>query len=277
MMNIVRQHLTRPSVPVTRIVARSLASQAPKSTPNASTEGTAGSQPRKLSPEAARAEAAKLAMQSLKDMGSMLSSSSDDAVQPIDTRPVYKNPAIFGTLSLLHQGQVLTELQEKYDKKWSKLTEEDKKLGYFIAYGNWGVREKFSNWNTEEPPYDLPFEIPSKVKELNPKPKDLVSKLPTVYLSETPVRKEQFDIKKMDGVTKFFIFITLLVLMVAFARDKKIGEAGKPLEIIVEDQYTKLKEEKERLARIEQARIEKEEEARRNSWRNRKWYYLWLK
>ena len=55
-------------------------------------------------PKRPKLEAAKLAIQSLKDVGSVFSSGSDDAVQPIDTRPVFENPEL-GTLNLLHQGQ----------------------------------------------------------------------------------------------------------------------------------------------------------------------------
>lgn len=230
---------------------------------------------RKLSPEEAKAEAAKLAIQSLKDVGSVFSSGSDDAVQPIDTRPVFENPELFGTLNLLHQGQVLKELQEKYDKNWNKLTDEEKKLGYYIAYGNWGPREKFINWNTQEAPYDLPFRVPSKVRLSNPQANDVVHKLEPLYLSETPVRKEQFDTSKMDPVTKTFIYITLFVMLFAILRDKNTGESGKPQEIIIEDRYMKSKLEKEQ--KEKEKEIEEENRKNQEKQARRKWYYLWLK
>ena len=79
----------------------------------------------KLSPEEARRQATQLAVQSLKDFGSLLSNSSEET-QPINTAPVFENPRLFASLSLLHQGQVLKELQEKYDKNWNKLSLKDK-------------------------------------------------------------------------------------------------------------------------------------------------------
>lgn len=216
---------------------------------------------KRLSPEEAKAEAAKAHVQTIKDMGSLFSSGSEDATQPIDTAPVFKNPQLFGTLSLLHQGQVLQELQEKYDKKWHKLTDVDKKLGYYIAYGDWGVREKFANWRSMEPPLDLPFTVPSKIRTTQPKSTDIVKKLEPVILAETPIRQEQFNIKKMDPVTKTFIYITIFVAIVAVARDKKIGEEGKPKEIVIEEPQPKKEPEPE-------------PEPPKPS---KKWYYLWLK
>lgn len=222
-------------------------------------------------------EAAKLALQSLKDVGLMFSSSSnDEATQPIDTKAIFEDPSLFGSLSLLHQGQVLQELQEKYDKKWAKLTEQDKKLGYYISYGSWGVREDFNNWNTLEAPYDLPFHVPSKISTVEPTPKTTVKKAEPVFLAETKVRKAQFDLKKMDPVTKVFIYLTVLIAIVAIARDKKIGESGKPVEVTVEDPY-----EAERALRQERAHQEevqrRVQEALEAERRRRKWYYLYLK
>lgn len=226
----------------------------------------------KLLPQAAKAEAAKLAIQSVKDLGSIFSSSSEDSTQPIDTRPVFEDPTLFGTLSLLHQGQVLKELQEKFDKNWNKLTTKEKQMGYYIAYGNWGVREKFSNWNTSEAPLDLPFKLPSKIQSTNPLPTDKIHKLEPVILAETPVRKEEFDTSKMDPMTKTFIYITLFVALFAIARDKNTGEDGKPREVVIEDEYLKQKEERERRA----AALEEHERQERAS-SGRKWYYLWLR
>lgn len=230
--------------------------------------------PRKLSPQVANSEAAKFPTQTNKGVGSLFSSGNDDAVQPIDTMPVFHNPEIFGTLSLLHQGQVLKELQEKFDKDWTKLTDKDKKLGYYIAYGSWGPREKFNNWNTHEAPYDLPFAIPSQIRLANPSGKDIVKKLEPLYLSETPVRKAQFDTSKMDAVTKTFIYLTLFVVVFAILRDKNIGEEGKPQEIIVQDRYMIAKAQKERKEQLEK---EEREKLAREKASSKNWYYLWLK
>lgn len=225
---------------------------------------------KKLLPEASRAAAAKLSLESLKDVSLLFSSGADDATQPIDTAPIFENPRLFADLTLLHQGQVLKELQDKYDKKWTKLTDQDKKLGYFIAYGDWGVREKFHNWNTHEPPLDLPFRGPWELQSGHPKPTDKIHKLEPVYLAETEVRKEQFDTSKMDPVTKTFIYLTVFVALLALARDKKVGEAGQPVEVVVEDQYLKQREEAQR---AEEAR----QEAELKSKTGRKWYYLWMR
>lgn len=225
---------------------------------------------KKLTPQEAKMEAAKLALSSLKDMGSLFSSGNDDATQPIDTAPVFENPYIFGSLNVIQQDQVVKELQEKYDKKWTKLNENDKKLGYYIAYGNWGVRENFTQWDSAEAPWDLPFTVPSKIRTANPKPKDIIKKLEPVFLAETDVRKAQFDIKKMDPVTKTFIYITVFVVLLALARDKKVGEAGRPEEYVTIDQYAQQRANEQRIE--EEARSA--EEARAKA---RKWYYLWLK
>lgn len=229
---------------------------------------------RKLSPEEAKAEAAKLALQSLKDVGSLFSSGNDDAVQPIDTEPIFKDPTLFGHLNLLHQGQVLKELQEKYDKNWNKLTIQDRKLGYYIAYGNWGPREKFSNWKTLEAPLDLPFAVPLKVASASPQAKDVIHKLEPVILAETPVRKDEFDTSKMDAVTKTFIYITIFVMIVAISRDKNTGESGKPQEIVVEDLHELQRREHAAAEAQKAAQAPQTVEAAKQS---RKWYYLWLK
>lgn len=226
----------------------------------------------KLSPEQARAEAAKLALQSMKDVGSLFSSGSDEATQPIDTKPVFENPRLFGNLSLLHQGQVQKELQQKFDVKWAKLSTQDKKLGYYMAYGNWGAREKFDEWDKSSAPLDLPFTVPLKIRTINPNKLDKVNKLEPVILAETPVRKEQFDSSKMDPVTKTFIYLTVLVVMLAIARDKNTGEEGRPVEVVVEDKHAIERElHHKRLAE------EKEKEEALLRVPSRKWYYLWLK
>lgn len=219
-----------------------------------------------------KAQAAQLAVQSLKDFGSLLSPSSDDATQPIDTRPIYENPQLFPNLSLLHQGQVVTELQLKYDKNWNKLLKQDKLLGYFISYGDWGVREKFSNWNNpSSPPLDLPFHVPSQLKSLSPKGTDVIMPLEPVKLSETPVRIDQFDYKNMDPASKVCIYLIVFIAMVAIYRDKNIGEDGKPVEVKIEDQY-----EVARQNEIQEKQREVEEQERKQR-ESRKWYYLWLK
>lgn len=229
----------------------------------------------KQSPEEvqrSKEEAAKLAMQSFKDLGGMFSGSSGDKeTETIDSKPIFEDPSKFKDLSLLHQGQILQELQAKYDKKWTRLTPQEKLLGYYIYYGNWGPREKFSNWSSLETPFDLPFVEP--VKRVNPKPNDKIKELPPLYLLETPIRKDQFDTKKMDNVTKFFIYVTLFVSLLALIRDKKIGEEGKPQEVIIRDLY-----EEERQKRLQQEEEEKiAAEKLQKEKQNRKWYYLWLK
>ena len=47
-----------------------------------------------------------------------------------------------------------------------------------------------------------------------------------VNLNETEVRKEQFDIKRMDGVTKFFIYLMIFISLLAIARDKILEKMG---------------------------------------------------
>mmetsp|Transcript_8142 Transcript_8142/g.10216 ORF Transcript_8142/g.10216 Transcript_8142/m.10216 type:complete len:270 (+) Transcript_8142:216-1025(+) len=229
----------------------------------------------KKSPEQAKKEAAELAMQSIKDLGGLFSSSSsDDATQPIDTKPIFQNPKLFGTLSLLHQGQVLKELQAKFDLKWTKLTLEDKILGYYIYFGDWGVREDFKNWKTNEPPYDLPFHTPSKVKTTKPTKDTKINKIdPPVILSETPVRIKQFDFKRVDGVSKFFIYLTIFISMFAIYRDKNYGEEFKPAEVVIEDEYETQRQIRQEQLERESLNKKLEDEKKLT----RKWYYLWLK
>lgn len=269
-LRLVRFQSTKP-------VASATLSATSSSTPSneLSTIDPSTNEPQLL-PEEARKQAAQLAIQSLKDMGLLFGLGSDDATQPIDTDPIWEDPTQFGHLSLLHQGQVLKELQDKYDKDWKKLLLADKKLGYYIAYGNWGAREQFDNWDQETAPLDLPFAVPSVIETTSPKPSTIIHQLPPVILAETPVRKPQFDVKRMDAVTKFFIYLTLFIAVAAFYRDKKIGEEGKPLEIIVEDPYEmdrqrRMQEEEEMKERL--AQKAKEEELKKQ----KKWYYLWLK
>lgn len=221
-----------------------------------------------------RQEAAKLAMQSIKDIGSLfsLSGSDDPATQPIDTTPIFEDPAKFAGLSLLHQGQVLKELQDKFDKNWHKLSLQDKKLGYYIAYGDWGVREEFSDWKLMSPPLDLPFYLPSAIKTTTPDKNTPVKKVEQVILAETPVRRKQFDFKKMDPVTKFFIYLTAFITVGALFRDKKIGEDGRPEEVKIVDPYQIAREQRLLEEQKEaEARLNKKEQS------NKKWYYLWLR
>ncbi|CUM65035.1 uncharacterized protein PRCAT00002654001 [Priceomyces carsonii] len=209
---------------------------------------------------------------SLKDFGSLLSTTTDEATQPIESGPIFKDPTKFANLSLLHQGQVLKELQNEYDKNWNKMDNASKKLGYYIAYGNWGVREDFDNWKSSDAPYDLPFKVPSVLKTVRPLPNTIIEIIkPPVNLAETPIRKEQFNMKAVDGVTKFFIYLTIFISMLAIYRDKAIGEEGKPTEITIEDPH-----EKERIRRIQNELIASLEfnDLTPNS---RRWYYLWLK
>ena len=69
----------------------------------------------------------------------------------------------------------------------------------------------------------------------------------------------------MDGVTKFFIYLMIFISLLAIARDKNIGENGKPEQIIIEDKYEiqrqeRLKKKKEEeKKRKERLRIELEE------------------
>ncbi|KAL7665316.1 Genetic interactor of prohibitin 7, mitochondrial [[Candida] zeylanoides] len=219
--------------------------------------------------------AAQLAMQSLKDMGSLLSSSApEDETQPIDTAPIYADPKLFGALSLLHQGQVLKELQDKYDRKWTKMARADRQLGYYIAYGDWGSREDFRNWRSPTAPLDLPFAVPSQVATAHPAPSTPVHRLPPVVLADTEVRRPQFNVKRIDGATKFFLYVIVAVAMAAVYRDVHIGEEGQPREEFVADPYEERRVELER-----QREAAREEEAARDAARHatRKWYYLWLR
>lgn len=213
-------------------------------------------------------EAAQIAIQSAKDMWSIFSvNGSDNETQPIDTKPIFQHPEKFATLSMLHQGQVLKELQEKYEKDWNKLSPEDKKLGYYIYYGNWGVREDFVNWDTLEPPYDLPFTVPSKVSSTNPVKDTIIKPItPPVVLADTKVRQKQFNTKGVDGVTRFFIYLAVGFALGALYRDKNIGEAGRPVEVSFEDEY-------ERNTQNSKAKDDPVHENKPG----RKWYYLWLK
>lgn len=213
-------------------------------------------------------EATQIAIQSAKDMWSIFSvNGSDSETQPIDTKPIFQHPEKFATLSMLHQGQVLKELQEKYEKDWNKLSLEDKKLGYYIYYGNWGVREAFVNWDTLEPPYDLPFTVPSKLSSTNPAKDSIIKPItPPVVLADTKVRQKQFNTKGVDGVTRFFIYLAIGFALGALYRDKNIGEAGKPVEVSFEDEY-------ERNKQGNKAKDDLLEESKAG----RKWYYLWLK
>ncbi|CAK9442360.1 uncharacterized protein LODBEIA_P61030 [Lodderomyces beijingensis] len=234
------------------------------------------------SPQDKKAEAARLAIQSLKDVSSLLSphspSSSDDpATQPIDTAPIYADPTLFPHLSMLHQGQVTSELQRKFDGKWKNLRLEDKRLAYYIGFGNWGVREKFDNWSAMSAPLDLPFTTSAPVANGvggNRGEVRRVRRLEERKLGETPVRKAQFDTRRMDGASKVVVFLVVMVAMVAVYRDKNVGERGKPQPVVIVDPYeVERREAEERKWQEERARVEAEER-RKNG---RKWYYLWLK
>lgn len=225
--------------------------------------------------ESEKKEAAALAMQSIKDVGRIFSSDEHDdpATQPIDTLPIYQDPRIFSTLSLLHQGQVEKELQAKYDKTWTKLTIADKKLGYFIAYGDWGVREDFHEWKSMAAPLDLPFHLPSKIKTFTPSSNTIVKKLDPVILAETPVRLKQFDTQKLDTVTKVFLYMIGFITVAALCRDKLIGEEGKPKEMFIEDRYEIARQKRileEEAAKVENEKLELEK-------KSRKWYFLWIR
>ena len=75
----------------------------------------------------------------------------------------------------------------------------------------------------------------------------------------------------MDGVTKFFIYLMIFISLLAIARDKNIGENGKPEQIIIEDKYEiqrqerlkKKKEEEEEKKKKEKERLRIELEEKR--------------
>ena len=106
--------------------------------------------------------------------------------------------------------------------------------------------------------------MPSVISTTNPKPHTKVRKLPPVELSKTPVRVKQFATNKIDGVSRFFMYVILLILMVAIYRDKNIGEEGKPQSADVVDPYY-------------ESPKEPEPEVVEPTQRRRKWYWLYLR
>ena len=184
----------------------------------------------------------------------------------------------FGTLDLIKQAQIVSQLETKFQKSWHRLTLNEKQLAYYIGYGNWGVREKFSNWNQSSAPLDLPF-IP------NSKLQNTTKRLPEIELSKTPVREEQFKVKSLDAGTKIVVFMIILIVMFALHRDKYIGEQGKPEEIVIYDRYQlereeqeKKQEEEEKEREMERNRLVEEKRAAEEKEKSRKkWYYLYLR
>lgn len=210
---------------------------------------------------------------SVKEFTTLLSSSEpDEATQPIDTAPIFKDPRRFTSISCVHQGQVIQELQTSFDLPWHQMLIQLKQLAYFIAYGDWGSREKFANWREMLAPLDLPFSVPSEARVRRSNGDTVrVRRLKPVVLADTPVRGDQFRVRRIDSVTKFFVYLAAFIAMAAIWRDKTVGEKGIPVERTVQDPYMELYERE-----LEEARVAQEKEQTAETSNRRKWYYLWL-
>lgn len=198
---------------------------------------------------------------------------TEETFEPVDIKPVLKDPRKFVELNQYHRDQIIEELEKRFKQPWRKVPAEYKRLSYFISYGNYSVREELQdNLFADVKPEDLPFASPSPMAS---SPKDLVHRLPDIDLWQTsPERKEQFKkmTRRLDPMSKTVVYLAALIALVALYRDKTIGEDGMVIDIpenplVLAD----LRREQEKLEReiIEQLALEES--------KRRKWYYLWLK
>ncbi|KAH3675075.1 hypothetical protein WICMUC_002907 [Wickerhamomyces mucosus] len=206
---------------------------------------------------------------------------NEESFDPIDTTPIFADPKKFVGLTTFHRDQVIQELEKRMKRNWNDISNDYKRTAYFISYGNWGVREDLSNnLYSNSIPEDLPFKIPSEVKNFHPKPSNIIKLLPPIDLMQiSPTRKEEFKnmTRRLDPFTKTVVYLCIIISLLALWRDQLYGEEyytdeipESPL-VLIELQRQKEQEELERLE------IERKVKESNERLKGKKWYYLWLK
>lgn len=199
---------------------------------------------------------------------------NEETFEKINSKPIFENPRKFLELSQFHRQQVIEECEKLMKRDWKNISIETKRLTYFIAYGNWGARDDLAdNLNSTQPPEDLPFVLPSKIRLVDPKPDDKVHLLPPIDLTQVSEKRRAYwknSMKTFDPFTRVIIYITATVALVALYQDKY----GEYEELNVEE--SPLLQDSE-INNIVVPLNEHQEEQNQEKKKSKKWYYLWLK
>ncbi|ODV93499.1 hypothetical protein PACTADRAFT_82818 [Pachysolen tannophilus NRRL Y-2460] len=256
-------------------------------TSSSSSSSSSTPEPRKLTAAQQRKQRDQLAKSSIKDVFELFMPGHADETDTIeiDPTPIYANPKLYLNLTTPQQHYILEELNNKYLRKsWKKMPQDVKRFHYFLAYGNYGPRESFPETNSDQLQFDIPFKIPSFITTQNPSPTTIIKRLPynINYKKCGPVRLKQFEKdSRMDIVSKIILFITALLTVLNFKRDRKIVNTNK----VPTNEYEKYME---RIQEQERIIFENEKNRKLNELKNqnvitnettngRKWYYLWIK
>ncbi|KAH3684254.1 hypothetical protein WICPIJ_004774 [Wickerhamomyces pijperi] len=282
----------------TEPIKETKATETKKSTtePTTSTSTSTSSDPSQVKQVKLSAkERAKFSSMSIRDIFDGFLT-TEESYDPIDTKPIFEDPSKFPALSTFHRDQVIQEVEKRMKRNWGLMTDDQKRMAYYISYANWGPRETLSEGSTKYgnvPPEDLPFALPSKLAMVNPTALTKIHKLPDVDLLQiSEGRKEEFKnmTRKFDPLSKAVIYFALIISCLALWRDKLYGEEDmerlkhelpeSPL-VLAELKRQQEYEDEQRLIKEKQEQEERErltleeEQSKRSS--AKKWYYLWLR
>lgn len=200
---------------------------------------------------------------------------NEETYEPVDIKPVLGNPRKFVELHQYHRDQIMEDLEKRFKQPWRNVSDDYKRLAYFISYGNYSAREDFKdNLFQDCKPEDLPFTKPSPLGVPGAK----IHKVPEVDLWQvSPGRRADFRkiTRTLDPMSKTVVYLAAVIALIALYRDKTVGEDDTLLDIpesplLIAD----MKHQKEwELARED--KLLKEQAEQRHS--GKKWYYLWLK
>lgn len=224
---------------------------------------TARGPPQRYTPKADLLAARnQLALSSLKDIFDGFLTTDEELTPLNDTElaAVSSNPPSFLALNTFHQGQVVDALAEKQKRGWKGLSMDDKRLAHFIWYGPWGPREGFKDYRTPGVvPVDIPWTRPSPVRQAG---EVFTSTVPATDVTKvSPQRLQAFHARRLDPALMAVLWVVVVVAVGAVYRDKFVGEAGMPVNPVVEVPPAPAAHE----------------EATEPAPTPRRWYYLWIR
>lgn len=136
----------------------------------------------------------------------------EDIESKIELSLIYSNVKLFNQLNLKQQQNVRKQLDLKFEKDWNLLKNEEKILGYYIYYGNWGPRKGFDDWNQLTGSSNVIFGTQNiNRKELEKK------RLFNIFKKID--KKNNFQ--KKDTLTKIIIFIGFLTSILGICKTKQ--------------------------------------------------------
>ncbi len=249
-------------------------STTPTSSSNSTAPPPSTRPPPKQREQVTQRQKIELAQQGLKDIFDGFLT-TEETFEPIDTKPILANPKSYDTLTEFHRNQVFEEVDKKLRRNWNDVSQDVKRMAYYISYGNYGPRHDLkNNLFRDVVPEDLPFNTPSIAKI--GKVGDKVKQLPPVDLEQINAqRKENWNrmTRRLDPFTKFIVYLAAFISLGALYRDKFVEDSKVEVpenSLVLAD----LQRELEAQAKKEEKELDEIKEQKKDG---KKWYYLWLK